>query len=991
MTITIAVRRGIGLDQSMAAPPHLIDSVSDLAQLLPQLSSQRVLLVCGPSRRGLKTVQAHLSPYDVAVFDQARRHVPRVTLDAALQLARKLRSDTVITVGGGSAVGLGKMLKRELDLRLVAVPTTYAGSEWTNLYAVTDNGHKQTGRDNKVRPDAIVRDVELGLTMPLSMTVTSLFNALAHPLSLLSAGHHCERVVRRAFHAADRTLRAIERLVFCSEDRSARADAMAGAGACAQLLEEGELGQHHQLVHAIGGHFDLEHAALHALLLPHSVRQLREEQETLYNQLAEALGVSDLEALLFDLLVRAQAPLSLAELQISPSALARVIEQSPQGSRELLWAAYHGRRPSLAVRRLDWGLRHRLTAWGPEPDQAQRIVVALHGRGSNADAMLQKTLELTGNDPAVAVFSLQAPGNSWYSQRHTETRQQLGEEFSLSLDEVLRVLNRVAELARQVPMVLLGFSQGACLALEALVHFERPVSGLVALSGSGIGGKSEPPAFPPRLAGTRVLMGASFGDPWLNTEEIELTSRQLQQAGCQVQLEMVPGDAHTIHERHRLLARRILSDHDGDLTYGGFRGTVETESLPGALPIGRNNPRTVRYGLYAEQVNASGFTARDSENIRSWLYRLRPSAQHSPFEPMTHGTFRADFEPRPEVNLVGYAPLPVPNTPTDFVDGLHTLGGAGCSQLRRGFAVHVYSANRNMQDRSFCNADGELVILPQLGALTLLTECGSLEVHPGSLAILPRGIRFSVLLHRPEARGYVAEVYGRAFERVDRGPLGSNGLSESRDFRAPCAWHEDRLALNYRMTHKLGGVLYEARQDYSPYDVVAWHGNWAPRTYDLSCFSPVGNALFDHPDPSAHTVLTAPLDERGSHCLDLIAFVPRWDATQDTFRLPYFHRNATTELNGIIRSRSARSGFAPGALFLTPNMTPHGPAAAAAESAFSNTSSAANKPCRPASDSLWIQFESALPFRFTPWARQADIRHSDWQAIWGVHRTRFVQ
>lgn len=973
----------------MAPFPRLINSLSALPELLEQLGARRVLIVCGPSRRGVKSLQASLATVDVSVFDQARRHVPRATLDSALQLARKYNADTVITLGGGSATGLGKMLKRELSLRLVAIPTTYAGSEWTNLYAVTDDGDKQTGRDDKVLADVIVQDVELTLTMPLSMTVSSLFNALAHPIGLLSVEGVSGETQQQALHAAAQSLRAAEQLVFCGSDHRARADALSASGACAQLLMAGKLGDHHHLVHCLGGQFDLEHSVLHAALLPHSVRRLREQHSERYQQLVKVLGVTDLEAHIFDLLVRVQAPISLAALKITQVQLEVFIGQQPQEFHELIWAFYHGRRPSVAVRRLDWGLRQPLAAWGPALQSAQRVVVALHGRGSNADAMLQRTLELTGNDPQIAVLALQAPDNSWYSQRHIEPRKVLGEELSVSLNEALLVLRRVAKLAPQASRVLLGFSQGACLGFDVLAQFEKPLSALVALSGSGIGGKSEPPAFSVQIAGTKVLLGASYGDPWLNTENIDLTAQQLQDVGCSVQLAMIPGDAHTFHERHRLLARPLLTGREGNKTFGGFRGTVETENLPGALPVGRNSPRKVAYGLYAEQVNATGFTAQAPNNQRSWLYRIRPSAQHTPFESMQHSTFRADFEDFPEVNLAGYAPLPLPDKPTDFIDGMHTLGGAGSCQLRRGFAVHVYAANCNMQDRCFCNADGELLILPQLGSLTLLTECGSLEVHPGCLAIVPRGMRFSVLLHQPEARGYMAETYGRAFELVDRGPLGANGLSESRDFRAPSAWHEDRLAVGYRMTHKLGGALYEAKQDYSPFDVVAWHGNWAPLAYDLSHFSPIGNTRFDHPDPSTYTVLSAPLDERGSNCLDLIAFVPRWDATQGTFRPPYFHRNATTEINGIVHGRSSHPHFAPGSIFLTPNMTPHGPSAGSAERAFASTEEQANNVTPPVSDSLWIQLESALPFSLTPWARNAAIRHSNWQTVWGVNRTRF--
>jgi homogentisate 1,2-dioxygenase len=214
------------------------------------------------------------------------------------------------------------------------------------------------------------------------------------------------------------------------------------------------------------------------------------------------------------------------------------------------------------------------------------------------------------------------------------------------------------------------------------------------------------------------------------------------------------------------------------------------------------------------------------------------------------------------------------------VDGLKTLGGAGSASLRRGYAVHLYTANRSMEDRAFTSADGDLLILPELGALTLLTELGALDVRPGELALVPRGIRFSVLLRDAVARGTVAEAFGRHFALPERGVVGSNGLADARHFRAPTPFYEDRLAPGYRITAKYGGVLHEARQDHSPYDVAGWRGSYAPYAYDLSLFSPVGNTRVDHADPSVHTVLGAPLDEPGTATLDLVAFVPRWDPTE---------------------------------------------------------------------------------------------------------------
>jgi len=380
-----------------------------------------------------------------------------------------------------------------------------------------------------------------------------------------------------------------------------------------------------------------------------------------------------------------------------------------------------------------------------------------------------------------------------------------------------------------------------------------------------------------------------------------------------------------------------------------------------------------------------------AENRRAWVYRVRPSAQQGRLAPVAHDTFRADFAGEaPEPNLAGFAPPPIPAAPTDFFDGMATLGGAGSPRLRRGYAVHVYAANRDMEDRCFCDADGDLLLGPQLGALTLLTELGALDVGPGEIALLPRGVRFSVLLRGTAARGWAAEVFGRSFELPERGPVGANGLTDARHFRAPAPWYEDRLSPGYRVTAKLGGELYQAAQDHSPFDVAAWHGNHCPYAYDLAMFSPVGNTRVDHGDPSIYTVLSAPLDGAGAHALDLVVFPPRWDPTEGTFRPPYFHRNVTTEINGVIRDAPPDgSPFVPGITFVTPSMTPHGVLTAGVARALAGPDAQADHPRRSPDSSLWFQLETALPFSLTPWAQRAAIRIDDWPNVWGAYRTRF--
>jgi homogentisate 1,2-dioxygenase len=396
------------------------------------------------------------------------------------------------------------------------------------------------------------------------------------------------------------------------------------------------------------------------------------------------------------------------------------------------------------------------------------------------------------------------------------------------------------------------------------------------------------------------------------------------------------------------------------------------------------------------------------------MYRVRPSAQRRALSPLGAQAMGAttippwgaasapalaapslivgDFEGEaPEINLCGFAPMAAASGERDFVDGLVTLCGAGSARMRRGYALHRYSANRSMESRAFHNADGDLLILPERGTLTVATELGLLEVRPGQLLLLPRGVVFSVLLHDKQARGYVAEAFGRHFHLPERGLVGSNGLADPRHFVAPAAWFEDRLAPDFRIVAKLGGVLHEASQDHSPFDVAGWHGSYAPYVYDMDMFSPVGNTRFDHGDPSIYTVLSAPLDEQGAHTLDFVVFPTRIDATTGTFRPPFFHRNPVAEINGIIREAAATptSAFQPGCVFITPSLTPHGPSGRAVERQRMLTDEEANAPVALGGPgALWFQLESALSPVLTAWAREN--ASSEWGATWGSHRSYFT-
>jgi len=367
----------------------------------------------------------------------------------------------------------------------------------------------------------------------------------------------------------------------------------------------------------------------------------------------------------------------------------------------------------------------------------------------------------------------------------------------------------------------------------------------------------------------------------------------------------------------------------------GFGNEFTTEALPGALPEVRNSPQRCPYGLYAEQFSGTAFTAPRHVNRRSWLYRIRPAAVHSPFRRIDHAGMTAAFDIHlASPNQLRWNPLPIPSEPIDFIQGLVTIGGNGSAAAQTGCAIHWYVASRSMEDRFFCNADGEMLIVPQLGGLRVATELGILDLAPLEIAVVPRGLRFRVELLDREARGYVCENFGSPFRLPDLGPIGSNGLARPRDFQTPVAAYEDRSG-DFELLTRFMGSLWSARIDHSPLDVVAWHGSNAPYKYDLRRFNTIGSISYDHPDPSIFLVLQSVSDTPGVDNIDFVIFPPRWLAMTDTFRPPWFHRNCASEFMGLIEGLydAKEEGFLPGGASLHNCMSGHGPDAATVEKA----------------------------------------------------------
>jgi homogentisate 1,2-dioxygenase len=330
-------------------------------------------------------------------------------------------------------------------------------------------------------------------------------------------------------------------------------------------------------------------------------------------------------------------------------------------------------------------------------------------------------------------------------------------------------------------------------------------------------------------------------------------------------------------------------------------------------------------------------------------------------------------------------PFPIPDAPADFVDGLLTIAVNGHAALQTGMAVHVYACNRPMRERFFYDADGELLIVPQEGALRVATEMGLLDVAPGEIMVVPRGVRFQVGLAAGRARGYVCENYGAALRLPELGPIGANGLANARDFLYPVAAYDEREG-DFELVAKFGGTLWRAPIDHSPLDVVAWHGNDAPYKYDLARFNAVNTVSYDHPDPSIFTVLTSPSDTPGTANVDFVIFPPRWMVAEETFRPPWFHRNVMSEYMGLIRGAydAKAEGFLPGGGSLHNAMSGHGPDAAT----FERASSAKLAPQKLA-DTLAFMFESRYVIQPTERALAAPQLQQDYAACWRGLRKHF--
>jgi homogentisate 1,2-dioxygenase len=425
----------------------------------------------------------------------------------------------------------------------------------------------------------------------------------------------------------------------------------------------------------------------------------------------------------------------------------------------------------------------------------------------------------------------------------------------------------------------------------------------------------------------------------------------------------------------------ITREHQMNQGYmSGFGNEFATEAVPGALPQGQNSPQKPAFGLYAEQINGTAFTAPRGQNKRSWMYRIRPSVVHKPYERIDNGMLRStpfsEVETTP--NQLRWSPVAIPDEHTTFVQGLRTMGGNGDLAAHSGVAIHVYVCNTPMTDTFFYNADGEMLIVPQQGAMRFLTELGVIDVRPGEICVIPRGIKFRVEVDGP-SRGYILENYGALLRLPDLGPIGANGLAYPRDFLTPTAWYEDRTG-EFAVIAKFQGNLWQGTYDHSPLNVVAWHGNYAPYKYDLANYQCINSVSFDHPDPSIYSVLTSPSDTPGTSNMDFVIFPPRWVVAEHTFRPPWFHRNFMNEFMGLIHGvydAKEGGGFVPGGMSLHNCMSGHGPDA----DTYKKMSEIELHPAK-IDGTMAFMFETRFVIRPTAFAMSCAELQSDYWECW---------
>ncbi|KAL4928604.1 RmlC-like cupin domain-containing protein [Aspergillus undulatus] len=407
--------------------------------------------------------------------------------------------------------------------------------------------------------------------------------------------------------------------------------------------------------------------------------------------------------------------------------------------------------------------------------------------------------------------------------------------------------------------------------------------------------------------------------------------------------------------------------------HAGLNSYHESESIKNALPKPQSLPQRHSLGLYPERISGTSFTAKRAVSKQTFLYRILPSTAQSgwtrlPDHPLTYRPADLNFVP----DQVIWPPVEVKEDKT-FLDGIIMIGSAGDPTIKNGVAYYFFSCGISMSERSaFYSADGDMLIVPQLGVLDIKTEMGEIRVRPREIVVVPRGIRFRVSLPNGPARGHVIEAYSGHFDLPELGPIGTLGLANVRDFEIPRANYVDTDEVT-EVIAKFGGRVHKTGMKGSAFNAVAWHGTYYPFKYDLGKFMPMGSTLYDHQDPSIYTVLTCPSDKPDHPAIDFHVLGPRWMVMEDTFQIPYFHRNTMSEFSSVLSGGFDLSRVPPqmfGMSGLHNMLSPHGLSAGETENAIKKVL----KPERVPDDTMAFLVESCYPIGLTDWAYENAIK-----------------
>jgi maleylacetate reductase len=340
-----------------------IGALDDLAAEIERLGAHRALVLSTPEQRAsAKDVSKRLGARSAGVYDKAVMHVPIETAEAAREMAKSLNADCCVAIGGGSTIGLGKAIALTSDLPILAIPTTFAGSEMTPIYGITEQGRKKTGRDARVLPKTVIYDPLLTMTLPAKIAGPSGMNAIAHCVEALYA-QDANPITSLMAEEGIRTLASSLPVVVSNPDNlDARAEALYGAWLAGACLGNVGMAIHHKLCHTVGGTYNLPHAETHTIILPHAVQYNRDAAPVAMARIGRALARSDLPgassaAGLYDLAQKIGAPLALRDIGMKAESLdeaARLATQNPYYNprpieyaaiRQLLQNAWEGLRP----------------------------------------------------------------------------------------------------------------------------------------------------------------------------------------------------------------------------------------------------------------------------------------------------------------------------------------------------------------------------------------------------------------------------------------------------------------------------------------------------------------------------------------------------------------------------------------------------------------------------------------------------------------------